>query len=62
MSAPLTLTPPTIVTKSGLVVVAPNSGLAASLAAMSGIEKIAIAGVAGAIGYLVLTSKRRRRK
>jgi hypothetical protein len=61
VSGPLTLALPTIVTKSGKIVVAPNSGIAASLASMSGIEKIAIAGVAGAIGYLVFTKKKRRK-
>lgn len=62
VSGPLALTVPSIVTKSGKVVVAPDGGIAASLASMSGIEKIAIAGVVGAIGYLVVTGKKRRRK
>jgi hypothetical protein len=58
---PIGITVPTIVTKSGKVVVAPTGGVAASLASMSGIEKIAILGVAGAIGYLVLGKKKRRK-
>jgi len=62
VSGPLAITVPTIVTKSGKTVVAPDGGIAASLASMSGIEKLAIAGVAGAIGYLVITGKKRRRK
>lgn len=61
VSGPLSLKPPTILTASGKTVVAPNSGIAASLASMSGVEKLAIAGVAGAIGYLLLTTKKRRR-
>lgn len=58
---PITIKAPTILTPSGKTVVAPGSGFAASLAAMPGIEKVAIAGVAGAIGYLLLTGKKRRR-
>lgn len=62
VSGPIMLTPPTIVTKSNKTVVAPDGGIAASLASMSGIEKLAILGVAGAIGYLVVTGKKRRKK
>lgn len=62
VSGPLAITIPTILTKSGKTLVAPDAGIAASLASMSGVEKLAIAGVAGAIGYLVFTSKKRRRK
>jgi hypothetical protein len=61
VSGPLGITVPTIVTKSGKTVVAPTGGMAASLASMSGIEKIAIVGVAGAIGYLLLGKKKRRK-
>ncbi len=62
VSGPIALTVPTIVTKSGKTVVAPGGGLAASLASMSGIEKVAIVGVAGAIGYLLLARKGKRKK
>jgi len=61
VSGPIGITVPTIVTKSGKTVVAPTGGIAASLASMSGIEKIAIVGVAGAIGYLLLGKKKRRK-
>jgi hypothetical protein len=57
------LSTPTIVTKSGKVVAAPDaSGIAAFFGPMSGVEKLAIVGVAGAIGYLVVSSKKRRRR
>lgn len=56
------LSPPTIVTKSGKIVAPPNAGIAASLATMPKLEQLAIVGVAGAIGYLVVTGKKRRRR
>jgi len=64
VSGPVTavLSPPTIVTKSGKIMAPPDAGLLGSLASMGGIEKLAIAGVAGAIGYLVVTTKKRRRR
>lgn len=64
VSGALTLRPPTIVTKSGLPVAAPDAGLTAELAKLSGIEKIAIVGLGGAILYLTLGrhGKRKRRK
>lgn len=61
VSGPITLSVPTIVTDSGKTVVAPGGGIAATLAAMTGTEKLAIAGIAGTIGYLLMTAKRRRR-
>ena len=57
----LSIKAPTIVTASGKTIVAPNAGIAGSLAMMSGIEKVAILGVAGAIGYLLLGTKKKRR-
>jgi len=54
---------PTIVTASGKTVVAPDAGILGSLATLSSVEKIALLGVAGGIGYLLLTSgKKKRRK
>jgi hypothetical protein len=61
VAAALSIKAPTIVTASGKTIVAPNAGLAGSLAMMSGIEKVAILGVAGAIGYLLLGTKKKRR-
>lgn len=61
VSGPIGITVPTIVTKSNKVLVPPDAGIAASLASMSSIEKVALLGVAGAIGYLLL-NKRKRRK
>lgn len=57
----LSIKAPTIVTASGKTIVAPNAGIAGSLAMMSSIEKVAILGVAGAIGYLLLGTKKKRR-
>jgi hypothetical protein len=58
---PLSIAPPTIVTKSGKTVVAPDAGIAGSLATLSSVEKIALLGVAGGIGYLLFTRKKRRK-
>jgi hypothetical protein len=58
---PLSIAPPTILTKSGKTVVAPDAGIAGSLATLSGVEKIALLGVAGGIGYLLFTKKKRRK-
>jgi len=58
----LSLSPPTILTKSGKTVVAPDGGVASELAMMSGVEKIALLGVAGGIGYLLLAKRKKRRK
>lgn len=56
------LVPPTIITKSGKTLVAPDAGLLGSLSALSGIEKVALVGVAGGIGYLLITGKKKRRR
>lgn len=61
VSGPVGLVVPTILTKSGKTIVAPDAGIAASLASLSGVEKIALLGVAGGIGYLLLNKKKRRR-
>ncbi len=53
---------PTILTKSGKTVLAPDAGgIAGSLAQLSGAEKIALLGLAGGIVYMV-AKKRKRRK
>jgi hypothetical protein len=57
----LSLSVPTIKTKSGKTVAAPDSGLLGSMASMSGLEKLALLGVAGGIGYLLLSKKKRRK-
>lgn len=56
----LSLSPPTIVTKSGKTVVAPDAGVTGDLAKLSGVEKLALLGLAGGIGYMVLKKKRHR--
>ncbi len=56
------LVPATILTKSGKTVVAPDAGLLGGFANMSGIEKVALVGVAGAIGYLLLGKGKKKRK
>jgi hypothetical protein len=60
--SPISISPPTIVTKSGKTVVAPDAGIAGSLATLSSVEKIALLGVAGGIGYLLFTKAKKRRK
>ncbi len=62
VSGPIGITVPTILTKSGKTLVAPDGGMAASLASMSSIEKMALLGVAGAIGYLLWGKQKKRRK
>lgn len=62
VSAALSLGVPTIVTKSGKTVVAPDAGIAGSLATLSGTEQLALLAVAGGIGYLLLSKKKKRRK
>lgn len=52
---------PTIKTNSGKTLVAPDAPVVGALAGMSSIEKVALLGVAGGIGYLLL-AKRKRRK
>jgi len=61
VSAALSLGVPSIVTKSGKTVVAPDAGIAGSLATLSGTEQMALLAVAGGIGYLLLTKKKRRK-
>jgi len=60
--AALSLAPPTILTKSNQVVVAPDAGVLGSLATLSSIEKVALVGVAGGIGYLLLQRRKRGKK
>jgi hypothetical protein len=68
MGAPATVRPalslkaPTIVTKSGKTLVSPNAGLAGSLATMSSLEKVALLGVAGGIGYLLMNPAKRKKR
>jgi hypothetical protein len=52
---------PTILTKSGASIVAPDAGIAGELAKLSGIEKMALLGVGGAILYLTFGKKKRRK-
>lgn len=53
---------PTVVTKSGKTVVDPAAGGAVgALAGMSSVEKIALLAVAGGVGYLLISGKKRRR-
>ena len=59
---PLSLKAPTIVTKSGKILVPPNAGIAGSLATMSSMEKLALVGLVGGIGYMLMNSRRKRRK
>lgn len=61
VSAAISIRPPTIVTKSGATVVAPDAGLTGEIAKLSGVEKLAIAGLGGAILYLTLGKKKRRK-
>lgn len=61
VSGAVSLSYPSIVTKSGKTVVPPDAGPAGAFASMSSIERLAIVGVAGAIGYLVYTGAKRRR-
>lgn len=58
----LSIAPPTILTKSGKTVVPPNAGIAGSLATLSSMEKVALVGVLGGIGYLMLHKPKKRRK
>jgi len=61
VSAAVSLSYPSIVTKSGKTVVPPDAGITGDLASMSTLERLAIVGVAGAIGYLVYTGAKRRK-
>lgn len=62
VSGPLALVTPTIVTKSGKTLVAPDAGLLGSLGALSTVEKIALLGVAGGIGYLLMNRRKGRKR
>lgn len=61
VSGAMSILPATIVTKSGKTVVAPDAGIAGALATLSGIEKVALLGIAGGIGYLLMNKKKRRK-
>lgn len=56
----LSLSPPAITTKSGKTVLAPDAGFTGDLARLSGVEKMALLGVAGGVGYLLFKKKPRR--
>lgn len=64
VSGPISIMPATIVTKSGKTVVAPDAGIIGSLATLGSVEKVALLGIVGGIGYILLnkkkTTKRRR--
>ncbi|HMG58030.1 MAG TPA: hypothetical protein VK601_31230 [Kofleriaceae bacterium] len=61
VSGPLFSNPPSILTKSGKTVVPPDAGVLGMLGQLSGVEKIAIVGLAGGIGYLLMTGAKKRR-
>lgn len=61
VSGKLSLAPSTILTKSNKLIAAPDSGILGSLSSLSDVEKIALVGVAGGIGYLALTKRKRRK-
>jgi hypothetical protein len=54
------LSVPSIKTKSGATVVAADAGVLGSLATLSGAEKLALLGMAGGVGYMLLKKKRHR--
>lgn len=51
----LSMSVPTITTKSGATVLAPDAGILGSLATLSTVEKVALLGLAGGIGYVLWT-------
>jgi hypothetical protein len=61
VSGPLAITVPTIVTKSGKTVASPDAGAIGAFATLGPVEKLAILGVAGTIGYLVLRKSKKRK-
>lgn len=61
VSGPISLAAPTIVTASGRKVVAPDAGLTGTFATLDPVMKLGLIGVAGAIGYLVFTKRKRRK-
>jgi hypothetical protein len=62
VDGPLALSVPSITTKSGQTVIAPDAGLLGGLAGMSTIEKLALLGVAGGVGYLLVTKGKKKRR
>jgi hypothetical protein len=61
VSGPLSTSVPTITTKSGATVLAPDAGLMGSLATLSSVEKLALLGLAGGIGYVLWNKSKKRR-
>lgn len=61
VSGPIFSNPPSILTKSGKTLVPPDAGVLGALAGLSGVEKIAIVGLAGGIGYLLMTGTKKRK-
>lgn len=61
VSGPLFSNPPSILTKSGKTIVPPDAGILGMLSQLSGVEKVAIVGLAGGIGYLLMTGAKKRR-
>lgn len=61
VSEPLSITPPTILTKSGKILVPPDAGAVGAFASMSTVEKLALLGVAGGIGYLLFAGKKKKK-
>lgn len=61
VDGPVTLAPATIVTKSGKTLVAPDAGLLGAVASLSGVEKLALLGALGGIGYLLLSGDKKKR-
>ena len=62
VSAAVALSVPSITTKSGQNVIAPDAGLLGGIAGMSAIEKLALLAVAGGVGYLLVTKGKKKRR
>lgn len=62
VTGPTALSVPSIVTKSGQTVIAPDAGLLGGLAGMSSIEKLALLSVAGGVGYLLITKGKKKKR
>jgi hypothetical protein len=62
VSEPLGIALPTILTKSNKTVLAPDAGIMGELATMSRIEKLALLGLAGGLGYLLMTMRKKPRR
>lgn len=58
---PISLAPPTILTKSGKILVPPDAGVTGAFAAMSTVQKLALLGMAGGLGYLLLTAPKKKK-